>query len=153
MGSMLSGIGPVLLAFLAGALAIIIATTGNYLPWQNKPPEEKIEEQTELIELRLEALSIFLRGQADWIESNPALVKGWSGDLVETESLVQWNAAIVDGVESIGLCVLSGHEEIIPRRNRLPIQQLTLVIGDEVGDYVTTVCVRKPRRGNLLVAF
>jgi hypothetical protein len=152
-GSVLSGVGPVFLSFIIGAVMVMFLVGGGYLPWLVPQERAESELQTTVDDLRLKALKIFLDGQADWQGGEPGIGSGWEGRLPNSESLVQWNARITDGIEAIGLQVLSGQEEIVHRKNRQPLQRLTMTIGEETGEFLTTVMVEIVRSDNLPSVF
>lgn len=150
-GSGLRWLGPLLVAFLAGAVAVYFLISGGYL--DPLGVDLTAAQQEELRQARIGLLTTMIDDQARWTYrdlADPPLE--WKGTLPDSVSLVQWNARVSKNIQELGFEILAGREEVIPRAGRWPLQRLTLEIGSG-GHPIGRVTVELPRSPRLPQAF
>ncbi|MFH1143492.1 MAG: hypothetical protein V1774_03010 [Candidatus Eisenbacteria bacterium] len=97
-------------------------------------------------------LAAILEKRATWEVRAEGIGSEWLGRIPQGMSLVHWNAETTSALESAGLEVLAGREDLIDRRGRAPLQRLTLEIG-VMGEFLATVVVETTRQSSLPTAF
>ncbi|MCK4305498.1 MAG: hypothetical protein KAY24_14775 [Candidatus Eisenbacteria sp.] len=147
-GSRLLRLGPFFLTFLAGGVAtLLLLWVGGVLRWDGKPDPGAANEP-ECLRAQANGLAAILLPQAEWHSRDTTLPMEWVGRLRSSESLIQWNARVSAGIQSLGMDVLEGREEILERVGQWPLQRLTLVVGSG-GETLATVIVETSRSPNL----
>jgi len=147
-------LAPLLVCFLAGSVLTVLGlwhwgVLGPQAPLEI-PPAPGAPEAAGLS--RREALERLLTPAARWSQRDLERPMVWTGTLEPAESVVQWNARISAGVESLGLEILEGREEILTRPRGRPLTRLTLVVGD-AGEVLATLVVEAVRSPSLPPAF
>ncbi len=149
-GLSLGWLGPLLVSFVAGGLTVyFLMSSGHLVPLGDDAADIHL---SELRDARLQLLETLLLPQARWTARELSEPIDWQGSLPDSVSLVQWNARITQGVQSLGFEILSGAEEVIPRAGRWPLQRLTLEVG-ESGLPLGRIMVETSRSPRLPQAF
>jgi hypothetical protein len=135
-----------LFAFIAGSAALLLALGLSGRIRGSKPATLTAVTRGVAWERDgcISALVDFLSDKAKWRSRNAACPLDWKGELPGAASLIQWNATVTKAMESFGLEVLRGTEEIVDGRGRRPVHRLTLVAG-RAGETLATITVEAPR--------
>ncbi len=145
-GPGLRWLGPLFVAFVAGALVVYVLISGGHV--EPLGVDLTLAQEKMLRQTRVNLLRTMLDSQARWSHLSEAEPLEWEGTLPDSVSLVQWNARVTQSVRDLGFEVLAGREEVIPRAGRWPLQRLTLEIGD-AGLLMGRVSVEMPRSPHL----
>lgn len=148
-------LSPLVWSFLAGGVVVfLILGLCNRILWGHHSESGERDAKVTAAEQsrRVEQLATLLHPLADWDATEVSCPLEWKGRIPSSESLVQWNAWASSAMQSLGLEVFAGTEEIIERRGRWPLQRLTL-IGGISGETLATIVIETPRRQELPPAF
>jgi hypothetical protein len=140
-------LGPLLLTFLAGAATAVLIILLFGRPSTPAPEPVGAAGQADL-QARLDGLAALLDAQARWDQIGTSGAPEWRGRISDQTSLVRWNAGVSAALGAAGFEVLSGREELIPRRNRWPLQRLSLEVG-VAGEPLAMVVVETVRPPSL----
>ncbi|MCK4413627.1 MAG: hypothetical protein KAY32_08790 [Candidatus Eisenbacteria sp.] len=140
-------LGPLLIAFFSGALLVVLVVV--LLEWPaRRPGGATAAAGRPAVQEQLAGLAALLDSQAEWEQIGDVSCPEWHGRIVDETSLVRWNAGATAALGAAGFEILAGKEDLIHRRNRWPLQRLTLEVG-VAGEQIATVIVETGRSPSL----